>query len=624
MQILSGETVGAGGADRAGSKRGPGMARPRLRLQRLAAAALVLCGIAVFAPELRFLTAPDPRLAFTIVEELTHGVVSRNGATQADGVVPGVHGFDVPPGTTGRLRYQARWEAPAGPWSRLGLAGLQAEGPAHRRVRLSVDGGQTYHVLAENRPLGYDYFDVGQWLEGRREVVLLFEMDNRGSEPASLVSLIVLQVFAEAPRPAATPGRALAAVAVFGLAGCLLAPCWLAQLPLLGILLMGFLPRYLNFLRVLYAPPEPDAAYFRVLASKLRLFSDTGFYSGSFGFREPFFLLVAKGSFLVFGESDTHLRFVSLAASLLAIALAWRLGRRLLSPRWGWLPAAGLACSVPLIVESGRGLRLEVEMVLLLLFVDVAFTRTSLRGGLRAACAGVLGGLLVLTRSSHLPGLVLLTALAVRGWGAGRQRLLLGGLAVAVTAGLYLPHAAALARLHGDPFYDQATHSRWFANMEFAGQRGFPSKEEVARNAYAGPRITFPEYLFALHTPAEVAVGYLRGFAKMLFHMELVGYTAAVERRLGLPVGWLDWVVRLLAAGGLLLAALGRQTAWLAVGVLALNFPVAFQYDRGVAERYRFTLVVFPFVLLGIGLLFERAAAAVVRLRPKPPWRQRG
>jgi hypothetical protein len=494
---------------------------------------------------------------------------------------------------------------------RLELSALLDQPHPRGRVSLSADGGRHFIALAEDRSLGVDRFDIGPLLQGRQHMSLLYEATNGGDRPLLLMAKISLLAYAEPPRPAPPLGRAVGALLCFGLGLCLLSRRWSHLLPLLGILAVGFAGRYLNLLRVLYGRPDPDAEYYRLLADKLVPFTSTGFYSGSSDIREPFFLLVAKTCFTVFGSSDTHLRFVSLAASLLAIGLAWRLGQRLLGRGWAWLPAAGLALSVPLVVESGRGLRLEVETVLLLLFVDVLFDDAGRRPLRRFALAGFIGGLLVLTRSSHMPGLMVLLVLGACRWEPGwRRRALWAGLSAALVVGLYAPHAAALYRLHGDPLYEQAKHSRWFTNVEFAGQPGFPSKEEVARNAYTGTRITFWEYVFKLHTPGQVALGYLRGYGKMLYHMDLIGRVDAVERFIGLRLNWVDWMVRLLGWMGMLFA-LRTDKAWLTIAILVFLLPVAFPYDRGVTERYRLTLMVYPFFVCGIGLLATRAAAAL-------------
>lgn len=566
---------------------------------------LLLATLAAFWTELAFLVAPDPRVALVRSAAFDGGRVSGDGRVRAAGVLAGPRGYLLPPGGRGWVEYETAWESPATAWAWLEVSAFGDAPAADGRLRLSVDEGTSYRPVAEGRALVVGRFDVGAALAGRRQVRLRFEGENPTAEPRLLVRKVSLTGYAEAPPPPPPLGRAALLFALVAAAGCLLAPAGWRLLPLAGILGLAFVPRYANLTRVLYAPLDPDAQLYRLFAERMAPFSATGFYSGAFDVREPFFLLVAKGAFLLLGASDTHLRFVSLGASLLAVGLAWRLGRRLLGAGWGWLPALGMAVSVPLIVESGRGLRLEVETVLLLLFADAAFTRPAWPPILRSASAGLAGGLLVLTRSSHLPGLAVLIGLAASRWAVGwRRRAALAAAAVAIMAGLYAPHAVALSRAYGEPFPDQARHARWLANQEFAGQPGFPSREVLSRDAYAGSRLTYLDYLFRLHAPAEVAMGTLGGLGKILTHMDLVGHVDAVEGRLGVRLHWVDWLLAALGPLGML-AALRRQEAWLPVAVVVLTLPIAFPYDRSVfgADQYRLLLHVFPLYLCCLGCL---------------------
>ncbi len=133
--------------------------------------------------------------------------------------------------------------------------------------------------------------------------------------------------------------------------------------------------------------------------------------------------------------------------------------------------------------------------------------------------------------------------------------------------------------------------------MEFAGRPGFLSREEVERDAYTGPRLTYKEYLFKLHTPREVIAGTLRGLYKIASHMDVIGYHKPVAAILGLNLGWMDQILKLLGILGLFLALLLPGYRWLPLGFFALVFPVAFVYDRGLTEQYRLTMQAFPFFL---------------------------
>ncbi len=594
-----GEAAQAGGP--AGVRR-----RPRLALAGLLAGA----GLVLLIAGAGFLVAPAPRVTLEQAEGFDHGSISPQGRAALEGVEASRQGFVVPPGGRGSVRYETQWAAPATRWASLHVSALVSGAEVRGRLRVSADGGATFLTLAEDRAVLAESFDVGPLIEGRERVTVLAEADNRSTEPLLLLGSLTLRGYAGPPVSAPPAGQAVLTFGLLAAGAVLLSPAWPRGLALAAILTVAFAGRYLNLLRVLGAPLEPDALGYRLLAERLVPFTDTGVYSAGFGIREPFFLLVSKGVFAVLGSSDLHLRLVSFVGSLVAVALAWRLGRRL-AGGWGWIAGALLAISVPAIVESGRGLRLELEMILLLLVVETAFL-SDRRWSQRAVATGVLGGLLLLTRASHLPGVLALVWLAARRAGAGR-RLGAAGLATAACLLVYAPHVVALARVHGDPFHDQAMHARWFANAEFAGTPGFPSKAEVGREAYAGPRLSPAGYL-RLHAPADVLTGSVRGIGKILGRMDVIGHAEGVAQVLGLRLGWLDWLVRLAGVAGLVVA-LRSGHAWIPAAVIVLSLPVAFVYDRGLTlEPYRLILVVFPLVAAGIALAAQRAGRGLADL----------
>ncbi|MFA5028558.1 MAG: glycosyltransferase family 39 protein [Candidatus Methylomirabilota bacterium] len=578
------------------------------------AAALGLLGLAVLGLSSGRLAPPDPARDFFRGETFDHGVVSPRGRIVSEGVVAGPDGFLLPAGSRGWIEYTTAWETSATPWVRLEVSAFLGDGPLDGRLEIATDAGRGFRTLAENRPLLLGRFEVGQILQGARGATLRVSGENPGPAPRILLRKIGLTGFAAPPHPAIPLLPAAVAVGLLASAACLGSTRWRRRLPLAGLMTVAFVLRYAAFLRVLHARLDPDAVSYRALADRLHLFSPTGFYSGAFDLREPLFPLIVKAGFSVLGEGDASLRLVSLAASLLAVGLSWRLGRGLLGDRWGWLPAAGMAVSLPLAVEGARGLRLEVETVLLLLFADLAFRERRWPPPARALAVGAAAGLVLLTRSSHLPGLGLLIPLAVRGWGAGRRGFGQAAAALLVMGLLYVPHAAALARLHGHPLHDQRMHVRWFANQEFSGQPGFPSRDAIARDAYAGGPLDLGTYLVGMHSVGEVVVGILRGTGKILSRLDLIGRPDAVREVTGLELAWVDWVVRLLGWAGLV-AAVARGKAWLLVAILALSAPVAFQYDRGLTETHRLILHVLPFYWCGIGLLLAHLTDAAARLR---------
>ncbi|MCX5902836.1 MAG: hypothetical protein NTV89_05070, partial [Proteobacteria bacterium] len=145
--------------------------------------------------------------------------------------------------------------------------------------------------------------------------------------------------------------------------------------------------------------------------------------------------------------------------------------------------------------------------------------KTSLSTRTRAVTCGVLAGCLLLTRVECLPLLILTLAcylfLLKRRWNAGMAT---ATLAIAVV--LVLPHLYNTYTRYGDPFYAINHHTRFYANIEFAGKPGFPTTEQIAKEGwYAGPKITPFEYYFKHHTLWQVVKNSTMGLAKITFAM---------------------------------------------------------------------------------------------------------
>lgn len=571
---------------------------------------LLLAALVAFPQEIAFLLAKDPRVVVEVTENFNDGFIQRPDALENHGFVAGPKGWYLPPYTKGHLIYKP--PQPVGPEGAVFLFPFFYR-PSHgvrNALKLSSGSGRTFTAIAQNVHLLGGRIDLTPYLPSRGAFQLLFEATNDTASPVLVLDKMDLRVFECRPISPPTPPRMALALVGLGLPLVLLTPHPRRSLLLLGVLVVGLLPRHLNLLRVLNAPLDPDALVYRAYAEKMTLFGENGFYSASFSIREPFFLLAAKAFFLVFGPSDTHLRLLSLLLSLAAILLTHRLARELFGYGLGLLAALGMALSIPLIVESGRGLRLELEMVLLLLFCHVGFVKKGMTKLHRVLLLGLLGGLTVLTRSSYLPGLALLMVAAALTHERPLKRVaLMGSLAVLLMILLLAPHQCMIYKRHGDPFWDTNMHTRWFANLEFGGKPGFPSREELARDAYVGPKLTYAEYLFKLHTPAEAIIGTLRGVLKIAAGMDMVGYRRPVAALIGLDLGWVDYAVTALGALGLLVALRSPGLRWLPLTFLALTFPVAFLYDKGLTESYRLTMQAFPFFLLSALLAVQHASA---------------
>jgi hypothetical protein len=157
-------------------------------------------------------------------------------------------------------------------------------------------------------------------------------------------------------------------------------------------------------------------------------------------------------------------------------------------------------------------------------------------------------------------------------------------------------------------------NAQWWANIEFAGRPGWPTKLEMWRNPEGrGPRLTPFDYFFGLHTVSELLVGSARGGWKLIRRMEVLAFHRLLERVTGLKLAWADLLFQIAGIIGLVWAVGISGMRWLPVTFLLLIAHVAFLYDRGLVEPWRHTYPAFPFFLFGALLACSKALQWVIR-----------
>jgi hypothetical protein len=372
-----------------------------------------------------------------------------------------------------------------------------------------------------------------------------------------------------------------------------------------------------------HAPLDPDAVAYRTYADTFQWWPpfDHGIFSGNFSEREPLFPMVVNAYFQVLGSSDFHLRVVSATLSIAVVILSVIAARRRLS----WWPALAVgllvAVSPPLIRESVRGLRLELEMLVLLLLYIALDRGPAKRPLLAAVLIGILGAAMVLTRTYYFPVFGVAVAISF----LARYRPLRRAVGLAVLAALIMLSAEAAHRiglyLHThDVFYDTAVYSRWYANDEYfrfnrplAHRELFPTLADYQKfGLYFGPKISTVQYLFDIHTPQEFVRDSLAGSREIF---ETVG-AVSVRERLGPLAPRVDLVVRwlvLLGLIGMLLRAWRhRRLAIIPAMVLTSLASTAFLFDHGLLERFRNTWQTFPLALIAAAWLVESIVRIVM------------
>ena len=577
----------------------------------------------VCSPHLRFFVRPDPPLLLEVREDIrafkdlgawpvAHGHFLNEGFLRCASERWADSGWCVPPAAEGTLDYVLP-EVVGSEGLLLRLTFFRRDPRAHSRLLVLRQADPRPRLTFENVHFADQRLDLSGVLDGEGgRIVLRFEGDNPTTTSDIIVQQVESRFFGE---PLPTPPRLPAmALAVLALGICLLPlMSWRCLVPLWAIVTLGFALRYYALTQALFLPLDWDATGYHVLAQRMALFTDAGFFSAQFAMREPLFILVVKAALWLLGDSETHVRLVSLFGSLLAILLAYRVAGKLFGTRLALLGALAMAVALPLVRESVRGLRLETELVLLLVFVEVAFLGTVKRPWVRAGLTGLLAGLLGLTRMTYLVTLAPLVPFAFL-QGRFSRPWVATGFAALLMVGLQLPHRVNMYRLHGDPFWDTGEYAEWMAEAELTGHRGFSSPGELAPQPPTETRMTYGRYLFGLHTVPELAVGTVRGFWKAVRHMELVAFHRRVARLTGLHWTIADVGFQLVGVMGLLLAFAKPAFRWMPLTFLVLLLPISFLYDRGVIEPWRHTYQAFPWIVLGVLLVCSQVAQTYRRV----------
>lgn len=587
--------------------------------RRIAAGAWLLLGLVAAGILLRAYGQPFPPVLVEVEEPFSEGLVTARASVTAQGFRAVARGYALPPRSRGVLEYRLHTERPFGPWSTLTLQWYGGEPLLESRVEWLGDGAS--RVLAEGRSLVGERLHLPTELAGRRGALLRFTAENSGTEERLVLDKLTLQSWEAPPPPRPSPwALGLVGLAVVsGCAGLSRSPRRAAALGMILLLAVGL--RLANLERVLATPLEPDAQGYRDHARSMTLVGATGFYSAAFGDREPLFPAVVKGALRLFGEGDGGIRLLTVAFSGGTLALAYAVGRGAAGTTAGLVAATVMAVSVPAVIESGRGLRVELEA---LLFTGCAWLWLGRPGGLtarRALAGALLGGALLLTRFPYAPAIGLLWLAAA--W-RHRQRSAVrwGALALAliVVTAMAAPHRAALWLRYGDPAFDTHRALRWIANQEFQGQPGFPSPTEVVRDPYAGPRVTAWDYYFRLHTPAEVLWRSGRGLVKAMVNLGPIGYASEVRAVSGFSLRWLDGLAGALGVLGAVALARRRETGWIPLAACLGVAHVVFVYDLDLPDyRFRMILQVLPLyavaVAAGLQRVVDSAAISISRRR---------
>jgi hypothetical protein len=577
-----------------------GLARNRPSWPRV----LLATVITVFAwtwwsPALRTIFGPTGESGRQVTETFNGGFLVAPDHTTVTGAEPCMDGWCLPPGASGTLVYEV--DTSGGVPIVLVWFTLPPNGK--NSVSISIDDGTRYQVLSENATYAGRQLDLG--IGDRPVQKLLLKFDAFNGSPNQALFIDQLSLDYRAARMPKLPRRhtVLLIVLSFGLAAAVLCRRWPLALSTALILALAASLRFESAVNVFYLPLDPDSVAYTHAAGIMRLFTETGFFSARFGYREPGYVLLLRSYMQVFGTSDFTLRLLTVMLSTLGVWAVLRVARAVWGDVAGQIAGLVMALNVPLVTESARVLRLELEIVLCMAFFYIAFARTWRSGWLLPTLGlSAVGGLLVWTRSTYVPIVLVLGSYAVLRQ-AGFKAAVGGALiTAAVIASCVVPYRYGMFKVYGDPYYDTSLYARWNANAEFVGHPGFPTMSEIQANPFVGPRITYGDYMFGLHTRREIVEGTASGYWKLYRRMEICpwGVTSAAVCQ------FVNTAFQVIAAAGFVVALWRwRQYLWIPLAFAVFEFPVAFLYDRGLVEPYRHSYTAFPLVLFAAILFVD-------------------
>jgi len=308
---------------------------------------------------------------------------------------------------------------------------------------------------------------------------------------------------------------------------------------------------------------------------------------------------------------------VSSTLSVLAVPLTLIAARRRLSWPAALAVAGCIALSRPLLIESVRGLRTELELCEVLVLYLAVERPLSVSIG-RPMFAGLLGAALALTRTFYLPVIGVATIIGA----LSRKRSIRAAagailVSLAIVGSAVIGHRVAMYERQNDALFDVAGYTRWLANYEkfllghsLQHLELFPTEAEyLANGLYYGPRISTFQYLFQIHTAEEVVVGTVAGFADIFKTSGGLYLGESPTSRFAAEA--LDQIIRWVALLGLV-ALLVRSVRKRSLADLLLPAIVivgfgstAFLYHLGVIEMQRNTIQFFPLALIAGGWLVE-------------------
>jgi hypothetical protein len=614
--------------------------RLSFRPQTIAWALAVLILLAGTLPILATLAQPGINSSDEIIEDFNQGAVLKpDRLVMVEGFQLGDTGWYLDPGASGRLVYRVPGKAHAA----IGV-NLWVYSPAGvtNSISVSAPALPTVQLVSNVNYVGDRLELPSQYASASSIDVQIAAHNSTSAQQLVLDQLVTYTVQGTDPR--APPFYSFLAfgalVAVIALLLIRRRDHVVATAIGIGIVSAIAAATRVIALFTLTGPVDPDAIFYRIAADRFQWWPlfDNGIFSGNFAEREPLFPMVVHIYFQVLGSSDFHERVVSATLSIAVVIVSMVAARHRLQTWWApVLVGFVVAISGPLIQESYRGLRLELE-TLLILALYLALDRARVRRPfLDAVIVGLLGAAMALTRTYYIPVFIAAVSVTyVLRYRSARRVLGLVLVATLIMGAAEAAHRVGMFEHHQNAFWDTARYVRWNANEElFRFHRPLPNAELFptlqqyqTQGPYTGPTISSYQYFFVIHSPGELIRDSLAGTRQIFDSMDsfIVDVRAAVDiykfpSRIGLLAESIatrfDLLLRWMVLLGLMAmcAAAWRDRRLVIIPAIVVTWlgMTAFLFNHGLIEQYRHTWQTYPLALIAAGWLLESLALFAAR-----------
>ncbi len=196
------------------------------------------------------------------------------------------------------------------------------------------------------------------------------------------------------------------------------------------------------------------------------------------------------------------------------------------------------------------------------------------------------------------------------------------GVSIAVYAAIWMVAMPYLLFNHHEThafFAPLRNDARFWRNTEFAGQPGYPTRQQVMESPYTGEPITPSEYVIRKHSLPEVVGRYLKGYGYAFFK-----YIPRLYRFIP-PFEFLRYAVWLTVPGVIACHFIRKEGYFFLFAGLTTLLPNAFilPLDAVLSKEVpaispgvepRFTLPLLPFTMILCALAVERVRGVLARL----------